>query len=149
MPSGGSLESYKTSNQHWNFYPGYFVSASSDRETCTGASLDFKHKLLTGLLQDRLTNMSSYSRSSRTTKVVSSGGQTGDLDLGHDLSSSKTTHRYQVYRGMSPTTSNRLEVRNSFFLIHNLLKLHISCRSLPLEQSCYCFQRGYIWLCEY
>ena len=65
----------------------------------------------------------SYSRSSRSTKVVSSsggGGMTGDIDLGHDISSSKTTHRYQVYRGMSPTTSNRLEVRflMPFLVIH-------------------------------
>ena len=48
----------------------------------------------------------SLSRYNRTTKIVS-GDVGDDFD---DTRITKSHHRYQVYRGMSPTTSNRLEV---------------------------------------
>ena len=34
----------------------------------------------------------------------------GDVDMDSDSRTVKTMHRYQVYRGMSPTPSNRLEL---------------------------------------
>lgn len=44
----------------------------------------------------------------KTTKYSSDGG----VDIGYDDDTSvKNYHKYQVYRGMSPTTSNRLEIR--------------------------------------
>lgn len=45
----------------------------------------------------------------RTRTVVSSSG-IGDDDI--EGGTVKHVRHYQVYRGMSPTTSNRLEVRN-------------------------------------
>ena len=41
------------------------------------------------------------------------------MDLG-DIHSSKSYHKYQVYRGLSPNSSNRLEVREFSMIINTI-----------------------------
>jgi len=59
---------------------------------------------------------SSFVTSTKTTRTIKSGGGGGfDDDI-----VSKSSRNYQVYRGMSPTTSNRMEVRvpSTYFVSH-------------------------------
>ena len=59
----------------------------------------------------RVTMSSSFVTSTKTTRTIKSGGGGGGFD--DDVVSSKSSRNYQVYRGMSPTTSNRMEVRTA------------------------------------
>jgi len=54
-----------------------------------------------------VTMSSSFVTSTKTSRTIKSSGGGGGFD--DDMVSSKSS-RHQVYRGMSPTTSNRLEV---------------------------------------
>src|SRR6218665_611283 len=99
-------------------------------------SLSFRRRVTGGGGGDDDEGFSSSSSSFRT----SSGG-------GSSSSSSSSSSNYQVYRGMSPTTSSRLEVYGyqlrfliAFRNFHSLLSFVIVIRNRwhpsPLSQLC-------------